>query len=86
MREHCLSPLLPLGYYHAIILDVDSKDPSTGLSSPPPSFVNGAFLAAVRTLLHDDGECSQLLGHYSDGECSQLLGHYCMMTVSVGNC
>ncbi len=44
-------------YYHAIILDVDSKERSLGMSSPPMSFTDREVLKAACTLLHEDGVC-----------------------------
>lgn len=43
------------GLYSAVVLDVDSKDLSAGISSPPLTFVDPAFLTAVRSLLTQDG-------------------------------
>ena len=39
-----------------IVLDVDSKDVSGGVSSPPEGFVEKQFLANVKQLLKDSGE------------------------------
>jgi hypothetical protein len=41
--------------YSAIILDVDSKDVSVGMSSPPLAFVEASFLTAAKSLLTDEG-------------------------------
>ena len=43
--------------FSAIILDVDSKDLSSGMSSPPLTFVDQAFLTAAKSLLTKDGMC-----------------------------
>ena len=52
------SPLL--GLYDAIILDVDSKDVSTGVSSPPRAFVDEQFLTDTRLLLKESGKLTCL--------------------------
>ncbi|XP_074858669.1 eEF1A lysine and N-terminal methyltransferase isoform X1 [Carettochelys insculpta] len=41
--------------YNAVMFDVDSKDPSLGMSCPPPAFVEKSFLEKVRTILVPDG-------------------------------
>ncbi|CAM5134141.1 unnamed protein product [Eretmochelys imbricata] len=41
--------------YNAVMFDVDSKDPSLGMSCPPPAFVEMAFLQKVRTILAPEG-------------------------------
>lgn len=41
--------------YHAIILDVDSKDVTLGMSAPPPLFVENAFLLTLKQCLHTGG-------------------------------
>lgn len=38
-----------------VMLDVDSKDMSLGLSCPPPSFVEKEFLSIIYSLLEDGG-------------------------------
>ena len=45
------------GCYDVIIFDVDSKDGSTGMSSPPPVFVEKEVLRNTRQLLSKNGEC-----------------------------
>lgn len=45
------------GCYDVIIFDVDSKDGSTGMSSPPPAFVEKEVLRNTRQLLSTNGEC-----------------------------
>ena len=51
--------LCKLGLYDAIILDVDSKDVSSGVSSPPQAFVDKKFLSDTRLLLKDSGKLVQ---------------------------
>lgn len=46
--------------YSAIVLDVDSKDVSAGMSSPPTAFVEPSFLTAARSLLTDQGQLNQV--------------------------
>ncbi|KAH3791689.1 hypothetical protein DPMN_145178 [Dreissena polymorpha] len=41
--------------WHVIMLDVDSKDLSVGMSCPPEPFVEPSFLRAVKSCLHDEG-------------------------------
>ncbi|KAK6314016.1 hypothetical protein J4Q44_G00154750 [Coregonus suidteri] len=41
--------------YNVIMFDVDSKDPSLGMSCPPPAFVDTAFLERVGKLLTPQG-------------------------------
>ena len=41
--------------YDAILFDVDSKDPSVGMSCPPKQFVEIEFLKTVKDCLLDDG-------------------------------
>nr|XP_006128863.2 methyltransferase-like protein 13 [Pelodiscus sinensis] len=41
--------------YSAVMFDVDSKDPTLGMSCPPPAFVEKSFLEKVRTILAPDG-------------------------------
>ncbi|XP_066548047.1 eEF1A lysine and N-terminal methyltransferase [Amia ocellicauda] len=41
--------------YDVIMFDVDSKDPSLGMSCPPPAFVETPFLERVRDLLTPRG-------------------------------
>lgn len=40
---------------HVIMLDVDSKDTSLGMSCPPQSFVQESFLLLLKSLLHYGG-------------------------------
>lgn len=40
---------------HVVMLDVDSKDTSVGMSCPPQSFVENSFLGSLKQLLHDEG-------------------------------
>lgn len=51
----CLVVCLILGLYDAIVLDVDSKDISAGVSSPPLAFVEKHFLTNSKLLLKDSG-------------------------------
>lgn len=45
------------------MFDVDSKDPTLGMSCPPQAFVEKSFLQKVRTILTPEGmeplSCSQ---------------------------
>lgn len=41
--------------YHAIMFDVDSKDPTLGMSCPPPAFVAQPFLQKVSSILRPEG-------------------------------
>eukprot|EP00002_Diphylleia_rotans_P039998 TRINITY_DN9399_c0_g1_i1.p1 TRINITY_DN9399_c0_g1~~TRINITY_DN9399_c0_g1_i1.p1 ORF type:complete len:717 (+),score=158.84 TRINITY_DN9399_c0_g1_i1:58-2208(+) len=43
------------GVYDIVIVDVDSKDISEGLSCPPESFVRPDFLASVKVAMKDQG-------------------------------
>ena len=47
-----LLPSVPLAI---VIIDVDSKDPSIGMSCPPKAFVTPEYLASVRSVLRADG-------------------------------
>ena len=40
---------------HVVMLDVDSKDATVGMSCPPEPFVETKFLENVRSLLHPGG-------------------------------
>ena len=44
------------GCYDVIIFDVDCKNTSSGMSSPPPAFVEREMLTNSRELLNKDGE------------------------------
>lgn len=55
---------MKLGLYDAIILDVDSKDVSAGVSSPPQDFVQNEFLANAKVLLKDSGII--IIMHYNN--------------------
>ena len=54
--------MLYVGYYvtgvcrHVIMLDVDSKDVTVGLSCPPQPFVDLTFLQKIKQALHTGGE------------------------------
>ncbi|XP_036609309.1 eEF1A lysine and N-terminal methyltransferase [Trichosurus vulpecula] len=41
--------------YDVIMFDVDSKDPTVGMSCPPPAFVDHAFLQHVKGILAPEG-------------------------------
>ncbi|XP_048214277.1 eEF1A lysine and N-terminal methyltransferase isoform X2 [Perognathus longimembris pacificus] len=41
--------------YDVIMFDVDSKDPTLGMSCPPPAFVEPSFLQKVRSILTPEG-------------------------------
>ncbi|XP_006277644.1 eEF1A lysine and N-terminal methyltransferase [Alligator mississippiensis] len=41
--------------YDAVMFDVDSKDPTLGMSCPPQAFVEKSFLQKVRTILTPEG-------------------------------
>ena len=47
---------IDVGLYDAIILDVDSKDVSAGISSPPQAFVEQQFLTNTQLLLKRSGK------------------------------
>jgi hypothetical protein len=38
-----------------VILDVDSKDPSLGMSCPPAAFIDASFLGSVADILNPSG-------------------------------
>ncbi|XP_006867105.1 PREDICTED: methyltransferase-like protein 13 isoform X2 [Chrysochloris asiatica] len=42
-------------HYDVIMFDVDSKDPTLGMSCPPPAFVEQAFLKSVKSILTPEG-------------------------------
>ncbi|XP_028386463.1 eEF1A lysine and N-terminal methyltransferase isoform X1 [Phyllostomus discolor] len=42
-------------HYDVIMFDVDSKDPTLGMSCPPPAFVDQPFLQRVRRILTPEG-------------------------------
>lgn len=41
--------------YDVIMFDVDSKDPTLGMSCPPPAFVDPLFLQKVKSILSHEG-------------------------------
>ena len=43
------------------MLDVDSKDTSTGMSSPPLAFTTHKFLEATKSILNSDGKKQDIL-------------------------
>ena len=47
-----------------IFLDVDSKDPSLGLSAPPSSFLTPTALEDIYSLLEPGGSDCQCCGSY----------------------
>ncbi|KAF0876922.1 MET13 protein, partial [Crocuta crocuta] len=42
-------------HYNVIMFDVDSKDPTLGMSCPPPAFVEQNFLQKVKSILTPEG-------------------------------
>lgn len=42
--------------YEAILFDVDSKDPSLGMSCPPKNFVTSEVLENVKNCVHENGK------------------------------
>ena len=68
---HLLCVLLT-GLFDVIVLDVDSKDMSCGVSSPPETFLEKQFLSNVKLLLKDSGTstCVTLL-IYVANTCTQ---------------
>ena len=46
--------------YDVIMLDVDSKDPTVGMSSPPKVFVQPDFLKKLETCLTESGKAFEL--------------------------
>uniref|UniRef100_A0ABI7WD78 eEF1A lysine and N-terminal methyltransferase n=1 Tax=Felis catus TaxID=9685 RepID=A0ABI7WD78_FELCA len=42
-------------HYSVIMFDVDSKDPTLGMSCPPPAFVDQPFLQKVKSILTPEG-------------------------------
>ncbi|XP_058396047.1 eEF1A lysine and N-terminal methyltransferase [Diceros bicornis minor] len=42
-------------HYDVIMFDVDSKDPTLGMSCPPPAFVDQPFLQKVKSILTPEG-------------------------------
>uniref|UniRef100_A0A673U721 eEF1A lysine and N-terminal methyltransferase n=1 Tax=Suricata suricatta TaxID=37032 RepID=A0A673U721_SURSU len=42
-------------HYNVIMFDVDSKDPTLGMSCPPPAFVDHNFLQKVKSILTPEG-------------------------------
>ncbi|XP_023366553.1 methyltransferase-like protein 13 isoform X2 [Otolemur garnettii] len=42
-------------HYDVIMFDVDSKDPTLGMSCPPPAFVEQPFLQKVKSILTPEG-------------------------------
>ena len=45
-----------VGHYDMILLDVDSKDPSMGMSSPPQQFLAKDVLDSMKNLLSEMGK------------------------------
>ena len=50
------------GCYDVIIFDVDCKNTSSGMSSPPPAFVEREMLTNTRELLRKDGKYEFIVG------------------------
>ncbi|XP_045838831.1 eEF1A lysine and N-terminal methyltransferase isoform X3 [Meles meles] len=42
-------------HYNVVMFDVDSKDPTLGMSCPPPAFVDQPFLQKVKSILTPEG-------------------------------
>ena len=42
-------------HYDVIMFDVDSKDPTLGMSCPPPAFVDQPFLQRLKRILTPEG-------------------------------
>ncbi|XP_064450394.1 eEF1A lysine and N-terminal methyltransferase isoform X3 [Mirounga angustirostris] len=42
-------------HYNVVMFDVDSKDPTLGMSCPPPAFVDQSFLQKVKSILTPEG-------------------------------
>ena len=59
--------------YDVIFIDVDSKDLSQGLSSPPSSFVDSAFLQKLHSLISPRGNLSFVGIKYNSIEVDMLL-------------
>ncbi|XP_047560683.1 eEF1A lysine and N-terminal methyltransferase isoform X2 [Lutra lutra] len=47
--------LLARPHYNVVMFDVDSKDPTLGMSCPPPAFVDQPFLQKVKSILTPEG-------------------------------
>lgn len=57
VANHMLKSLVSAGEkYDLIMLDVDSKDPTVGMSSPPKVFIQPDFLKKVEQCLTPNGE------------------------------
>ena len=54
-------PTPPGELYDSLLLDVDSKDVSVGMSCPPESFVEPSFLQVMADCLRPDGEWPPML-------------------------
>ena len=52
---------------HLVVLDVDSKDMSVGMSCPPQGFIEQGFLKSVATILHPTGNASIHCDRTADG-------------------
>ena len=46
---------------HIVMLDVDSKDTSVGMSCPPQAFVEENFLLAIKKLLYNKGMITKFM-------------------------
>ncbi|ELR51578.1 Methyltransferase-like protein 13, partial [Bos mutus] len=51
----CLAEEEARPHYDVIMFDVDSKDPTLGMSCPPPAFVAQLFLQKVKSILTPEG-------------------------------
>ncbi|XP_035577962.1 eEF1A lysine and N-terminal methyltransferase-like isoform X1 [Zalophus californianus] len=66
-------------YYSVVVFDVISKDPTLGMSCPPPAFVDQPFLQKVKSILTPEGACSchlasSALNPFRVSGCPDLLG------------
>ena len=63
LSQHAPSPsLLPLAgeRWDMVCVDVDNKDHTSGISSPPVQFVGKSFLDSVKAVTSKNGELRQL--------------------------
>lgn len=61
------------GIYDTVILDVDNKNPSLGISSPPISFLESSVLINMRQLINDSGTFYSLDFSFSDSVFSSVM-------------
>lgn len=55
-KDSLLSSFAARPHYDVIMFDVDSKDPTLGMSCPPPAFVDQLFLQKVKSILSREGK------------------------------